>query len=86
MKRLISLLALIAVCTLTSMAQFHDAPITQSGLNVGISVVTDSSKTEIEPIKYYKQKVGSGAFLSALTYGIAKVQKILFQKKNAKHF
>lgn len=80
MKRLISLLALIAVCTLTSMAQFHDAPITQSGLNVGVSVVTDSSKTEIEPIKYYKQKVGSGAFLSALTYGIAKVQNKNFYK------
>ena len=79
MKRLISAIIVVLWCIGVS-AQFHDAPILPPDLNVGICIISAGDTTNIEPIKYYKQKLGSGAFLSGLTYGAAKVKNKNFYK------
>lgn len=79
MKKLLFFTALI-YCALTARAQFSDAPITPNEGGIGISVISDSIITPVEPIKYYKMKAGSGAFLSGLTYGISKVKNKNFYK------
>lgn len=80
-----TILFLISLFSVFSIgAQFHDVPVARTGLNVGISIISENDTTRIEPIKYSAQKVGSGAFLSGLTYGLAKVKnKIVYKGKNS---
>lgn len=61
-------------------AQFADADITPMAATVGIRIISGSDTTQIHPIKYYKQKIGSGAFLAGLTYGAAKAKNKNFYK------
>lgn len=80
MNKFLFCLSLFLLTTIVCNAQFHDAPISPTDLNVGISIITENGITEIEPIKFYKSKAGSGAFLSGLTYGIAKVKNKNYYK------
>lgn len=68
------ILIISALAWINANAQFSDADITPMSTNVGIRIISANDTTLIHPIKYYKQKIGTGAFLSGLTYGATKVK------------
>ncbi len=79
MKKLIFLL--LCLLPMAVKAQFADAPVAESDLNVGVFIVDEvGNSTLIQPIKYYKMKTGSNAFASAMTYGLAKVKNKVMYK------
>lgn len=78
MKRL--LFYLVFLLPLTANAQFHDVADVSPEISVGIRIISEQDTVQIQPIKYYKQKFGSGAFAAGLTYGIAKVKNKNFYK------
>lgn len=81
MKRIVLIAALIiATIGFSAKAQFADADITPMATTVGIRIISGNDTTQIHPIKYYKQKIGSGAFLAGLTYGAAKAKNKNFYK------
>jgi hypothetical protein len=80
MKKTIILFCAILFSAISSFAQFHDAQVLPPNIEVGISIISNGDTTTIEPITYYKQKNGAGAFVSALTYGATKVKNKNFYK------
>ncbi|MDE6695816.1 MAG: hypothetical protein K2K25_02955 [Muribaculaceae bacterium] len=79
MKKLIILLFL-SLFSLNLFAQFSNAPVPSSDSNIGITIIAPDKETKIEPVKYYKTKAGSGAFVAGLTYGATKIKNKNFYK------
>lgn len=75
MKKFITFMV-ICLTAIAANAQFSNINTTMSDCNVGIFI----NDNIIPPVKYYKMKVGGNAFLSGLTYGIAKVNNKNYYK------
>lgn len=79
-KKTIILFCAILFSSISSFAQFHDVQVLPPDIEVGISIISNGDTIAIEPITYYKQKIGAGAFKSALTYGATKMKNKNFYK------
>lgn len=78
MKKLLFAIALLM--PLIANAQFHDVADVSPNIPEGIRIISTQDTVQIQPIKYFKQKFGSGAFAAGLTYGIAKTKTKNFYK------
>ena len=76
MMKIFYALFVIVFSAFSLSAQFANIPMDMSDCNVGIFI----NDKIIPPIKYYKQKIGGNAFISGLTYGIAKCHNKNFYK------
>ena len=83
MKRF-KLMLMFVLTAISGMAQFSDAQIIMPDIEEGIILIAKSDSTQldsiketkIQPITYFKQKHGVGAFASAMTYGLAGMRSV----------